>query len=292
MTILVTGATGQVGRLVVRGLVGAGADVRALTRDPAAATGVPDGVKLLAGDLSRPDSIRDALAGVERMYLFPVTETASEVVALAKEAGVRRIVVLSSAAAADGSDTTFHLPVERAVEESGLEWTHVRPGEFMANKIHLWGPSVRERRVVRHPGPDDVWLPVHEQDIADVAVTALLEDGRVGAAHVLHGPEPISLREQVGAIAAAIGEEVRMERNTREEARAEYIAQGGFAAEAADLLLGFTDYEGNPLDPAEDSGEGGFDLSAFGLLPSLNDAIGRPGRTFAEWARDHADDFR
>ncbi|MFF0446526.1 SDR family oxidoreductase [Streptomyces sp. NPDC004609] len=289
MTILVTGATGQVGRLVVRGLVDAGADVRALTRNPATASGVSGGAELVAGDLTRPGSVRDALVGVERMYLFPVTGTASEVVALAKEAGVRRIVVLSSAAAADGSDTTVHLPVERAVEESGLEWTHVRPGEFMANKIALWGPSVRERRVVRHPAPDDAWIAVHEQDIADVAVTALLEDGHIGAAHTLHGPEAISLREQVGAIARAIGVEIRVERNTREEAREEYIAQGGFAAAAADLLLGFTDFDGNSLDPSEG---GDFDLSAFGPLPSLNDAIGRPGRTFAAWPREHADDFR
>ncbi|GAA5705402.1 hypothetical protein Save01_06254 [Streptomyces avermitilis] len=77
----------------------------------------------------QPESLADALEGVDRMYLFPVAETAWEVVPLAQQAGVRRIVVLSSGAVTTGFDSDFHSPVERAVEESGLEWTHVRPGE-------------------------------------------------------------------------------------------------------------------------------------------------------------------
>ncbi|MGW6460538.1 NAD(P)H-binding protein [Streptomyces sp. NPDC055078] len=288
MRILVTGATGNVGRLVVGQLVDRGVEVRALTRRPDTAA-LPGGAEVVAGDLERPESLRGALEGVERMYLFPVADTAREVVALAKEAGVRRIVVLSSAAAADGSDTTFHLPVERAAEESGLEWTHVRPGEFMANKVALWAPSVRAERVVREPYPDAAWAPVHERDIADVAVAALLEDGHTGAAYTVHGPSAISQREQVAAIAAALGEEVRIVEISREQAREIYIAQGGFAADAADFLLGFTDYDGNAADP---DAAGEFDIAAFGDLPGLREALGKPGRTFAEWARDHVADFR
>ncbi len=68
------------------------------------------------------------------MFLLAIPHTAREVVALARDAGVRRIVVLSAGAVTFGMDTAFHLPVERAVEESGLEWTHIRPGEFAYNK--------------------------------------------------------------------------------------------------------------------------------------------------------------
>ncbi|MFI9552845.1 SDR family oxidoreductase [Nonomuraea endophytica] len=288
MRVLVTGATGNVGRLVTKGLVDAGVKVRALTRNPARAQ-LPDDVDVMAGDLTQPDTVRPALADVDRMYLFPEASTAREVVALAARAGVRRVVVLSSGAVTGGYDTTFHLPVERAVEESGLEWTHVRPGEFAANKLSLWGPSIRAERVVRDANPDSGWFPVHEQDIADVALAALLEDGHVGKVYDVNGPSLISLRDQVRAIAAAIGEEIRFEELSPVEARKVYLAQGGFAAEAADFLLGFTDYAGNPADPEEAAD---FDPAELGPLPTAEVVTGRPARTFAQWARDHAADFR
>ncbi len=287
MRILLTGATGNVGRIVAERLVRAGADVRAVTRYPRRAR-LDGPVETVQGDLHDPPSLRSALEGVERMYLFPVAATAKEVVALAKEAGVRRVVVLSSGAVTGGFDTDFHLPVERAVEESGLEWTHVRPGEFMLNRLWIWGPSIRAGRVVRDFGPDLAWCPVHEADIADVAAAALLEDGHAGAAYDLNGPETISRRDQVKAIAEAIGEDIRFEAVTPAEARELYLAQGGFAADNADFLTGFTDYSGQEADPAAMDD---FDITAYGPLPTAEAVTGRPARTFAEWAHDHAADF-
>ena len=124
MTILVTGATGNVGRLVVDQLIKAGASVRALTRDPSTAA-LPAGAEVAAGDLTRPSSLAEALDGVDRMYLFPVAETAREVVDLAKRAGVRRIVVLSSGAVTTGYDTDFHLPV--TLDFGKAEWKALFP---------------------------------------------------------------------------------------------------------------------------------------------------------------------
>jgi uncharacterized protein YbjT (DUF2867 family) len=286
VTTLVTGATGNVGRLVVDRLVGAGVRVRALTRDPAAA--FPEGVEVASGDLTDPDTIVAALDGVERMYLFPVPATAREVVGLARRAGVRRIVVLSSGAVTTGHDTDYHRPVERAVEESGLEWTHVRPGEFALNKLWLWGPSIRAERVVRDPFPDLASFSVHERDIADVAAGALLHDGHAGAAYTVTGPELITRRDQVRAIASAIGCPVRFEEVTREQARDIYREQGGFAATNADFLLGFTDYSGaEPAPGAEPASKAG-----PVRLPTAEQVTGAPARTFTEWARDHAPDFR
>src|SRR5262245_27906628 len=138
MRVLVTGATGHVGRIVVEQLVAAGVRVRAMSRQPSAA--FPPSVEAVAGDLLDPLGMTPVLADVDRLYLFPVAATAREVVAAARRAGVERIVVLSSAAVTSGADTAFHLPVEQAVEELGPEWTHVRPGEFMLNKLFLWGP--------------------------------------------------------------------------------------------------------------------------------------------------------
>ncbi|WP_432933121.1 NAD(P)H-binding protein [Microbispora sp. CA-135349] len=289
MTILVTGATGNVGRLVVDRLVEAGVTVRALTRDPDAAA-LPVGVEVAAGDLSRPQSLTEALDGVRRMYLFPVARTAREVVGLAERAGVRRIVVLSSGAVTTGHDTGFHLPVERAVEASGLEWTHVRPGEFALNKLWLWGPSIRAERVVRDPYPMAAGYPIHEMDIADVAAAALLGDGHTGRAYTLCGPAPIDNREQVRVIAEALGEEIRFERVTPDRAREIYRKQGGFAAANAGFLLGFEDYSGVEVDPSDAHGKWRHEAPVE--MPTAEAVTGRPARTFAQWARDHARDFR
>jgi uncharacterized protein YbjT (DUF2867 family) len=236
----------------------------------------------------QPESFADALKGVDRMYLFPVAETAWEVVALARQAGVRRVVVLSSGAVTTGFDSNFHLPVEQAVEASGLEWTHVRPGEFAMNKLALWGPSIRAEGVVRDPNPDAAWCPVHEQDIADVAALALLEDGHCGRAYTLNGPEMLSHRRQVELIAEATGRPIRFEVVSRDEARENYRKQGGFAAANADFLLGFEDYSGGARD-LQALKE--FDPTATGPVPTAEEATGVPARTFAQWAHDHAREF-
>src|SRR6185436_20068524 len=229
------------------------------------------------------------LADVDRLYLFPVPGTAREVVALAHQAGVGRVVVLSSAAVTSGADTTFHLPVEQAVEELSPEWTHVRPGEFMLNKLFLWGPSIRTEDVVYEPFPEAAWWPVHERDVADVAVAALLQDGHGGRAYNLSGPELITRREQVAAIATATGRDVRLEVVPPEQASEHYRRQGGFAAANVDFLLGFTDYAGNQREPTSVSYP---TAHPAGPRPTAQDVTGQPARTFAQWARDHADELR
>jgi uncharacterized protein YbjT (DUF2867 family) len=189
---------------------------------------------VVGGDLARPETLGPALRDIERMYLFPVDETAREVVALAKQSGIRRIVVLSAASVTVGLHTN---PVEQAV-----------------------------------------------------AVAALVEDRHVGAVYTLTGPEPVTVREQVRAIAAALGEEVRYEEVTRERARELMVAEGGFAAKYADLLLGFVNYGGG-----EASGETGFSDDDWSALmrpwPGVEQATGRAARTFAQWAIDHVADF-
>nr|WP_017589135.1 NAD(P)H-binding protein [Nocardiopsis ganjiahuensis] len=282
-----TGSSGNVGRLVLRGLVGSGAEVRALSRR--GRDDLPEGVEGVVGDLGSPKTLGDALKGVDRVFLFPVPETAESVVERARAAGVSRIVTLSSGAVTNGFDTDFHLPVEQAVEASGTEWTHVRPGEFALNKLWLWGPSIRAERVVREPEPEAAWYPVHERDIADVATEALLGEGHTGRAYTLNGPELVSRREQVAAIAEAIGEPVRVDVVEPRIAREHYLAQGGFAAENADFLLGFEDYSGGEADPEELEG---VDAVAPGPVPTSEEVTGRPARTFREWACDHAADFR
>ncbi|MEU0991300.1 NAD(P)H-binding protein [Streptomyces sp. NPDC005953] len=314
MAILVAGATGNVGRHVVGRLIEAGQDVRALTRRPGAAA-LPPGVQVFEGDLTRPETLPPALEGVRTMLLFPVGEAVDEVVALAVKAGVRRIVVLSSAAVTAGYDTEYHYPVEQAVERSGLEWTHVRPGEFAVNSLYLWGPSVKAERRVVDIDLDTPGTPIHEADIAEVAAAALMDDRHAGKAYDLAGPEALTHRDQIAAIAAAIGAPLRVDEVEPEEAREFYRAQGGWAAENADFLFGFEDYSGATTDPGETAsganqqpdeqpdeqsdeqlGDGAGEEQTW-EEPDISwltcaDITGVPARTYAEWARDHVDDFR
>jgi uncharacterized protein YbjT (DUF2867 family) len=283
MKVLVTGATGHVGRHVVTRLVAAGHEVRALTRQSAAV--FPPGVEVVHGDLLSPDSI--PFDGVSRMYLFPEPRTAREVVTRAVAAGVSRIVTLSSGAVTGGFDTDFQLPVEQAVEASGAEWTHVRPGDFASNTLRLWGPMVRSARVVRYAQPEAPSLAIHDDDIAAVAVTALLSDGHAGRWYDLTGPALLTRREQVAAIGEALGEPVRFEEVSAEEAREILRAQGGWGAQNADFLLGFAEYSAGGTSFAD------VDWSeALKPLPTVAEVLGRPARTYAQWAHDNADAFR
>ncbi|ONI79745.1 NmrA family transcriptional regulator [Actinosynnema sp. ALI-1.44] len=279
MTILVTGATGNVGRHVVRGLAEAGARVRAMTRDPAAAV-FGEGVEVARGDLGAPDDI--PFDGVEKLFLFVPSPDVRDVVDVAAKAGVRRIVVLSSGAVTHGYDTTYHLPVEQAVEASGVEWTHVRPGEFATNKIDLWGPSIRADGTIVHPEPDEYGQPIHERDIAEVAVAALLQDGHAGRAYTLTGPAQLTQRAMAADIGAAIGRELTFTTVSRQEAL-EYYVSVGWPEESARYLVGLGGYEGAEADDFSDY--------QFTVSPDFEAVTGRPYRTFARWALDHAADF-
>lgn len=287
MTILVTGATGNIGRRVVDGLVGAGQRVRAMVRDPHAAR-LPQGVERIGGDFTRPDTWPDALDGVERVYLFPfASETGF--VERAVASGVRRFVVHSAAAAGfapsdEPSALGRHLEAERhwhrglelEVEATGREWTHVRPGLLAADALG-WADRIRAERTVREPYGRSGYPLVHEADVAEVAVAALLTDDHVGAAYTITGPARVTQIEQAAAIGAAIGAEVRFEELTPSQARVQWLADG-YPPDVADWLIEL-------LAAA---------LDGPGALPptsTYEEITGRPPRTFAQWARDHAADF-
>lgn len=277
MTILVTGATGHVGRHVVAQLLSAGHDVRAMTRRPEEfPRSAAQVVQVVQGDLTRPGDLSRALRGVERMYLFPVPETAAEVVAQARCCGVRRIVVLSSTSVHDEQNYSgvYHRTVERAVEESGLEWTFVRPDEFATNILWKWGPSIRSEGVVRAPYPQARRALLHEADVAAVITEALVSDGHVGQSHDLTGPEALDQREQVGAISQAVGRKIRFEEVTPEASRAELIRY--MPEPVVDMVLGYlaASVTGAPL-----------------MLPTVEKITGRPGTPFRQWAHDHAAEF-
>jgi uncharacterized protein YbjT (DUF2867 family) len=282
MPILVTGATGTVGSSLVRQLAAAGHEVRALTRDPAsAAARLQAGVEIVQGDFGRPESLIPAFRGVERMHLVaidgygPLT-TAAEILDLATKAGVRRLTHLGHNDESRDDDDPVeadHRVVIKAIESSGLEWTHLFPGEFMANTLE-WVGSIRTENVVRAPFADWTSSMVHEADVAAVAMAALLQDGHAGRSYAPTGPVAVKRRDAVRMIGEAVGREIRFVELTAEQAREQWK---DIYPEV--VIEWFLEMGRNPL--ANET-----------VLPDVEEVTGRPGRTFAQWAVDHADDFK
>lgn len=278
MTILVIGASGYVGGAVLGELLAAGATVRVSSRAPKPDQ-FPDGVEAVRADLADPTTLPDALAGVRKVFLYSHPETAAEFAEAAREAGVEHVVLLSSSSVLfpDAESNPIgrrHLAVERALDDAGLERTFVRPGYFATNTLR-W-ESIRTERVVRTAFPEGTTSPVHERDIAAVSARALLDEGHGSAAYPVLGPGPTTVREQVAAIAEALGESVRLEEVDVDTYRTELLTQ--LPEVVVERLL---QAHGNvPRLPAE---------LGIDAVPEL---LGRPALTFAEWARDHAPDFR
>ncbi|MFJ8588497.1 NAD(P)H-binding protein [Streptomyces sp. NPDC093595] len=269
---LVTGATGTVGRQVVAELLRLGQPVRALTRDPATA-GLPEGVEVVRGDLTDPDTLAPALVGVAGLHLitfggayFAPLETGPRIVELAREAGVRRVTVLNG-----GGPT----PLEDAVRASGLPWTVVMPVEFMSNALE-WAEGIRTRDEVREPFTGRLSAMVHEGDIGAVAAVALTEDGHAGQEYLVTGPEVLTLRDKTEAIAAARGRAVRLVELSEAEAVARWRAEGR-PQDVIDFLLDV--YGNTPVEGRT-------------VLDTVEKVTGRPARTFRQWAREHAEAFR
>ncbi|WP_181772552.1 NAD(P)H-binding protein [Amycolatopsis pittospori] len=273
--IVVTGATGNVGRRLVDTLVAAGEGVTAVSRKISAAD-VPDGVRTVQADLAVPDGLTRAFDGADRLFLLTSGDflaaggDVAEVVSAAREAGVRRIVLLSSQGVGSGR----HAPAfEEAVKASGLEWTVLRPGGFASNAFQ-WARSVRAERMIAVPF-GDVALPVIDPaDIADVAAAVLRESGHEGRSYVLTGPEPISPRGQAAAFAEALGEPVRFAELTEGQARTAMLEfMPPVVVEATLAILG---------SPTDDEKQ---------VSPDVERVLGRPGRTFGEWAARNAAAF-
>ncbi|TDD80161.1 NmrA family NAD(P)-binding protein [Actinomadura rubrisoli] len=272
--ILVTGATGNVGRHLVGELIRAGAKVRALTRDPETAR-LPS-----EAELARTDEM--PLDGVTSLFLNPTVFWGGlgDVLDRAKDAGVRRVVMLSSSAAVDTDPSNVlaahHLEIERAIEDTGLEWTFLRPGEFAANTLG-WRDEIRTGAPVREPYPAAQTSPIHERDIAAVAARTLTTDDHVGTKPVLSGPESLTQPDMVRIIGEAIGRPARFEEISPQEARAQLLSRPYMREGLVDALLRLRAEAVH--GPAE-------------ISPEVERITGRPGRTFAEWAADHADAFR
>ncbi|MFD0409600.1 SDR family oxidoreductase [Kitasatospora sp. NPDC127116] len=276
--ILVTGATGNIGRSLLEELRARGAGpLRGLTRDGARAR-FPEGVEVREGDLADPASLAPALDGVRSLFLVSRIGSDAGVLDAASRAGVEHVVLVSSVTV----QTHPHLgparenaDVERLVMDSGMAWTVLRPTQFASNAL-WWAPAIRERGTVRVPYADTGLPTIHPADIAAVARVALTGPGHRGRVYALTGPERVTARQQVAAIAAALGRTVPLAVIGREEARRELAEALG--AEAADAVLDLTGGDVND-----------------GLLEvrdTVERVTGSPARPFHHWVAENVAAFR
>ncbi|WP_244178902.1 NAD(P)H-binding protein [Streptomyces rubellomurinus] len=280
--VLVTGATGRIGRLTIDRLLDAGVPVRALTRRPEAAAALPAEVEVFTGDLTVPESLDPALAGAGAVLLVwtaPPRTAAAVVERLA--AHVRRVVFLSSPHRTPhpffqqpNPAAALHADIERLIAATGLESTIIRPGMFASNALAWWVPEIRAGAAVRWPYGAAETAPVDDRDIAAVAARTLHQDGHVGGDYVLTGPESLTQAAQVAAIGDALGHRIAFEEMTPDEFRSRL--EGAAPAPVADMLLAaWSAAVGRP---------------AY-VTTTVADILGTAPRTFRQWAADHAAAF-
>jgi uncharacterized protein YbjT (DUF2867 family) len=274
--LVVTGATGNVGGEVVAALAGREEGVRALVRDPAGAA-LPAGVDVVQGDLELPESLTPALDGARAVFLLGGWGDMPGLLRRFGRAGVEHVVLLTSRCVvggmADNAITRMWLDSEAAVRGSGLAWTILRPSGYHANALR-WRAQLRQGDIVRAPWPDIAVAAIDPADIAAVAAVVLTGPGHDGAAYSLSGPEPLTPGDQVATLAAVLGRPLRYEPLSDEQARAEMAPDT--PAPYIDAFFRF--YSGGEFDDSP-------------VLDTVAQLTGRPPRSFAQWARAHADAF-
>jgi len=280
--VLVTGATGRVGSVVIDLLVDAGVPVRALTHRAVPAAALPASVEVVTGDLSVPESLDEGLRGVEVVFLVwaaPPTTAPAVVERIAAHA--RRVVFLSAPHQTPhpffqqpNPMASLYADIERRIADAGLQSTVIRPGMFASNALLWWAPAIRTTGVVRWPYGAAETAPIDDRDVASVAALTLYRDEHAGGDYVLTGPESLSQAEQVNIIGEVLGRPIRFEELTPDEFRSE--TEGAWPPPIVDMLLaawGAT-----------------MGVPAY-ITSTVSDILGRPARTFRRWVADHATEF-
>ncbi|MFE0178743.1 NAD(P)H-binding protein [Streptomyces sp. NPDC059002] len=280
MTILVTGATGTVGREVVRRIDGR-LPVRILARTPRRVDGAGPSAEIVEGDYADPDSLARALRGVRTAFVVTNDvggDDDARFVRAAAAAGVRHLVKLSAAAVedpcADDLITRWQRGNEDLIRDSGLDWTFLRPRSFMSNSLG-WASSIRAEGVVRGLYGASANACVDPRDIAEVALRALTEDGHAGRSYILTGPGAISAVDQTAELSRVLGVPLAFVELTPSEQRERYLAR--YPEPLAEALM----------QSARRQGDG----AKARVTPVVEEVTGRPARPFADWAADHAAAF-
>lgn len=282
--ILITGATGTVGSEVVKRLSDEDVPMRAITRDPGKAEIIrrPQ-VEVVKGDFEDADSIHRACSGVDRAFLLTnSTERAEEqqttFTRIAKQSGVRHIVKLSQLhanASSSGRFLRYHAEVEAAIRASGLTFTFLRPNMFMQGLLNF-RQTIQQKSAFFAPAGNARISAADVRDLADVAATALTTSNHDNKVYSLTGPESLTFAEMANQLSKAVGRTITFVDVPPQSMRTA-LADLGFPGWQADgLLEEFAMYQRGEAAEVE---------------PGVKEALGRPSRSFDEFARDYASLF-
>jgi len=275
--ILITGANGLVGRQVTNLLLEAGTAVTAVTRE----TQPPTGAKAVTGDLFDPHWIKPALEGVEALLISPRATGPGlpELLNLAAAQGVKRAVLLSATTvdhpAGEPRFAAQFKAAEDLVKNSGLDWTILRLADFAANAL-AWAPHIKSGNTVRGAYATATTSPIHEADIAAIAVQALADEAHTGSTLTLTGPQPLDQQEKVRIIGAALGRPLTFQELPPDQIRQAMQAQGLPEEIPARLLGSLADYAQSPGPTTQ----------------TVQHLLGRPAKTFTDWAQENTPAFR
>jgi uncharacterized protein YbjT (DUF2867 family) len=276
--ILVTGATGTVGKEVVKQLVAGRQRVRALVRAPAKAAQFGNAVEIVQGDLAKPKTLAAAFADVDKAFVLAngpeLATLEANAFDAARRAGVTYIVKLSGrhvdadfmagTALAQG-----HNESERRLRTLGVAWTILRPGLFASNVL-MW--RIKEQGGLFLPVGDGKDTPTDPRDIAAVAVKVLSTPGHEGKVYEPTGPEQLSYAEMVQKVAVAIDKPLQFVDVPEATAHKGMLAAGVAPAQATSLLRYFAGVKAG---------------QAYPPTPTVAELLGRPARSFDEWLRDN-----
>jgi uncharacterized protein YbjT (DUF2867 family) len=279
--ILITGATGNIGKELIPLLLESGQSVRVLVRDERKVAHLDACVERAVGDLDKPETLIPAVKGVERLFLVTYeTRQDANVIDAAKKAGVRHIVKLSTLEAAEHKIKVgkWHYEREELIRLSGLDWTFLRPGMFMSNSIQWWADSIKSQGSVFFPGGKKGRVaPVDPRDVAKAAAVALTRPGHNGQAYQLTGSELFTIGEMVQVISQVLGKPIQ------------YVDIPPIAAKLFMLKTGMDKVLVNALMEMLASLRRNEGAIVTDIVQHLT---GHPPRTFEAWCREHVTAFQ
>jgi uncharacterized protein YbjT (DUF2867 family) len=288
-SILVTGASGNIGSELVKELLSDAPDVsiKAAVHSSQNIKKVKSDarVKVIQIDYNEPETVREALKGVDKLFLLTpdvpnAADLASNAVVEAKKAGIKQIVkqsVMGAALEADVNTMRLHRQVEEFIEQSGIPFTFLRPNEFMQNFINFHSPSIKGNNAFYIPLEDAKVSLVDVRDIASVAVQSLIdEDKHKNKTYLITGPEALSYHQVAEILSNTTGRKINYVNISDEEAR------------AAMKEIGMSDWLINTVSELSEYFRKG---KASEISSAVEEVTGKKPISFSQFAKDYAEAF-
>lgn len=284
--ILVTGATGRTGSELIKALQSAGADIRAMDRDPEKIAALSEqGIESVVGDLEKPETIEQAMEGIDKAFLLSIEdprlgELHGNFAKAAQQAGVKHLVRMSILVAMMPDSPLvigkWHREADQAVMESGVPYTILQPAYFMQNILRS-ADMIKAKDVLPGGMGDGKVGVIDLRDIAATAAAVLTNEGHEGKTYVLTGPEALSMADMAVKLSAVLGREITYMNMQPEEAKAG-MTKMGMPDEIADAWVAVGQ------------------MISMGKADMVTDAVkevtGQVPRSFDQFAQDFAGMFK